>query len=74
MPPSCGSAEVDSSQETDNAGQEQDTTSVPTLENELIGIRSAMDTDSKEIPARKKLIISKRKKELAGVAGTNFSS
>jgi len=68
VPPSCGSAEVDSSQETDNAGQEQDTTSVPTLENELIGIRSAMDTDSKEIPARKKLIISKRKKELAGVA------
>jgi len=65
----------DSSQQKDNGGTEQDVKPVPTLENELIGIKSAVD-DSREIPERKKLIINKRKKELVclSVGGISMES
>ena len=71
---------VDSAQEKDNSCEalvraKQELFPLPTLEpEEMVGIRSAVDTQCMETPARKKLIISKRKKELAGVSGTNFSS
>ena len=65
----------DSFQQKDNAGSETElnVVSVPSLENELMGIKYTVDTDTldgaRETHQRKKLIINKRKKELINLTG-----
>ena len=68
----------DSFKQKDNGRLETELNLVPSLENELMGIKYNMDTDgpgpaphhpSVETQMRKKLIINKRKKELINVTG-----